>query len=228
MRKLRNLDRIKEQLIDLINNEYIYVKSSDFENPSSLADMQPAVLLYQTGYLTLAAPSNKLEYQLTYPNEEVKQALTIQLASQVFSNESEFRKLRRSPLDDMQTVDEIVDYFNSILNLVDYEYYPLTSESAVINSIMLFLKGQDKLKVAVNSHSSKGRCDLQVDSDARRLVFEFKFAIIDDDVSELLQKACTQLQDRRYGQSADAKGEILQIALVFSQEQRCITAFEKI
>ena len=65
MRKLRNLDRIKEQLIDLINNEYIYVKSSDFENPSSLADMQPAVLLYQTGYLTLAAPSNKLEYQLT-------------------------------------------------------------------------------------------------------------------------------------------------------------------
>ena len=92
----------------------------------------------------------------------------------------------------------------------------------------IFLKGQDKLKVAVNSHNSKGRCDLQVDSDARRLVFEFKFAKIDDDVSELLQKACTQLQDRRYGQSADAKGEILQIALVFSQEQRCITAFEKI
>ena len=39
-----------------------------------------------------------------------------------------------------------MNFFNSILNLVDYEYYPIDSEDAVVNCIYLFLKGEDKLK----------------------------------------------------------------------------------
>ncbi len=226
---VKSLNRIRQDIFKLLQNEeYIVVSQDDFENPTSYSSMKAPVLLFQAGYLTFAAPKGESNYKLKYPNHEVSQSISKHLVNQVFSNQSGFNKLLESKLDQFKSVDEIVNFFNSILNLVDYEYYPIDSEDAVVNCIYLFLKGEDKLKTSVNSHSSLGRCDLQIDSETRRLVLEFKFAKNEAEEAKLLEKAIAQIKEKKYGQTADAPTEIVSLALVFNQVKRQITKYKKV
>lgn len=60
------------------------------------------------------------------------------------------------------------------------------------------------------------------------MALEFKFANKESDEDSLLEQAKQQIIEKRYRQSADAKGEIMSIALVFSKEKRQITKFAQI
>ena len=225
---VKNINDIKYDAINLLEKKEIFVNEDDFDNPTSFEDMKAPVLLYQTGYLTFAEPKNEDGYFLKFPNREVRSSIQKLIYRQVFKDHEKSFEIKNSKLDVLLAPSDIVDYFNKILNLVDYEYYPITSEAAVVNCIYIFLKGEDKLNVIINNHSAKGRCDLQIDSKTRRLALEFKFANKESDEDSLLEQAKQQIIEKRYRQSADAKGEIMSIALVFSKEKRQITKFAQI
>ena len=73
---VQNINKIQENLIAIISQEKnIFVSEDDFEYPTSLVNMNAAVLLYQTGYLTLAEPKNEYGYFLKFPNKKIKDAI---------------------------------------------------------------------------------------------------------------------------------------------------------
>ena len=80
---------------------------------------------------------------------------------------------------------------------------------------------------SVNVHSSKGRADLIIDDDSRRIVCEIKFARENDNEEILLNKAYEQMKTREYGDTEPCPPIIIKLALVFNEKARKITLFKE-
>ena len=139
------------------------------------------------------------------------------------------KRSKSKVLDSFDSPSDIIDYFNSILNCIDFELFPITSEAAVVAYLQMFLSGQNYYKsIMVNHHSSLGKADLIVDSNNIRLVFEFKFDKDGKHSLELLQKAKEQLQDKRYGKTVDCPPNFKAIATVYDATTRKLTYYEEV
>lgn len=223
-----SFDKIIENKDEILSND-LAVRVGDFDNPSSFTDMDARVLLFQTGYLSFSKPKDDTYYYLKFPNFEVFSAFKTHLLAKAFKqSEQAYRMCMMQDIDCLENVSEIVDFLEQILNLVDFEQYPINSEAAVVNCIYLFLCALKGSKVSVNQHTSLGRADLVVDSDNRRLVFEFKFCKIGNDPKALLKKAQDQMIKKRYGKTANTPQNLQAIALVFSQESRSFVEFSEV
>ena len=79
-------------------------------------------------------------------------------------------------------------------------------------------------------HNFKGRSDLIINFDKRRVVLELKYSRDGTDVDTLLEDAIAQLEDKAYGTENLGERELLRIACVFngSFEVRQITAFKAV
>lgn len=66
---------------------------------------------------------------------------------------------------------------------------------------------------------------MEVETDHRHWVFEFKYAKTSDEIDGLLMQALDQVQSRRYGQTNNGK-ELIRVALVFDAEQRRFSAWK--
>ncbi len=62
-----------------------------------------------------------------------------------------------------------------MVNTVTYDAYPLNSESAGTELCKAYLLGA-KQNVFSEIHQAKGRADLMIETDKRRIVIEFKYA----------------------------------------------------
>ncbi|MGN0914760.1 MAG: PD-(D/E)XK nuclease domain-containing protein, partial [Succinivibrio sp.] len=196
----------------------IKVNQSDFLNPTSLTDIDQNVLMCQTGYLTLRSPTNHLsKILLGIPNNEIYKALTSLLALKVFNNEIDVTDEQGVNIFDNGSEDDIAALLNAIINSVPYDNYPINSESALQSLIMLYLIGAG-LEVKSETHSSKGRADLTVDTEKRRIVFEFKYAENDSDAKIKLNEAIEQIKSRDYGNTVPSKSELIRIAAVFNAD----------
>ena len=145
----------------------------------------------------------------------------------VFNDTNKRSVLKSCKIDTLTTSRDIVDYFNRILNAVDYEHYPLTQESAVTNSLFMFFNGYSLTYTNVNVHSSKGRADLIIDDSKRRIVCELKYAKESDNAEVLLKEACAQIAIREYGETEPQPQDILKLALVFSEKERKFTLYKE-
>ena len=117
------------------------------------------------------------------------------------------------------TVDDIIKLFNSALNTVSYDDYPIVSESSVQNMLKLYLLGAHQ-EVLSEVHEAKGRADLVVNTDNRRIVFEFKYANNDTEAKSKLSEAVEQIKSRDYGNILPKKHELLRIAAVFNADPK--------
>ena len=97
------------------------------------------------------------------------------LANNIFKGNTDITDDYGRSLLEVGTVDDIINLFNSALNSVSYDNYPIVSESSVQNMLKLYLLGAHQ-KVLSEVHEAKGRADLVVNTDNRRIVFEFKYA----------------------------------------------------
>ncbi|MGN0903422.1 MAG: PD-(D/E)XK nuclease domain-containing protein, partial [Succinivibrio sp.] len=108
------------------------------------------------------------------------------------------------------TADDIKELLDIICNSIPYDNYPITSESALQCCVLMYLKG-----VGVNAHaelhSAKGRADLTVETDKRRIIFEFKYAENETDAKTKLNEAVEQIKTRDYGNILPQK-ELIRIA----------------
>ena len=145
----------------------------------------------------------------------------------VFKDTDKRAALKARKIDTLTTSRDIVDYFNRILNAVDYEHYPLTQESAVTNSLFMFFNGYGLTHTNVNVHSSKGRADLIIEDSKRRIVCELKYAKESDNAESLLKEACLQIENREYGETEPKPQQILKLALVFSEKERKFTLYKE-
>ena len=69
-------------------------------------------------------------------------------------------------------------------------------------------------------HEAKGRADLIVDTDHRRIVFELKYAKNADESKTKLKEAVEQIKSRDYGNIIPVKSELIRIAAVFNSDPK--------
>ena len=200
----------------LDKDKFLKVSSDDFKNPTALTTINQNVLMCQTGYLTLRSDLNKTStVALGIPNGEIYKALNRLLANNIFKGNTDITDDYGRSLLEVGTVDDIINLFNSALNSVSYDNYPIVSESSVQNMLKLYLLGAHQ-KVLSEVHEAKGRADLVVNTDNRRIVFEFKYAKNETEAKSKLLDAVEQIKTRDYGNIVPRKDELLRIAAVFN------------
>ena len=207
---------------DYLNKENpITIPVNDFLNPTALTTINQNVLMCQTGYLTLrsALTSGDLTVDLGIPNGEIYKALNRLLAINFYKEGIYALAKGVRDLLDAGEIEDIIDRFNSVINSVSYDHFPINSEAAVQNYLYLFLIGAG-IETTTESHSSKGRADLIIETKNRRLVFELKYAEDETVAKTKLTDAVEQIKSRDYGNTEPKKAELLRIAAVFNADPK--------
>ena len=75
------------------------------------------------------------------------------------------------------------------------------------------------LNCSVEKYHAKGRCDLCIETDEDRFVFEFKISRDDSGADEKLNEALQQIEDKAYGKILPPKN-LYRFAVVFSKDQK--------
>ena len=209
----------------------VTIPVNDFLNPTSLTTINQNVLMCQTGYLTLrsALTSGDLTVDLGIPNGEIYKALNRLLAINFYKEGIYTLAKGVRDLLDAGEIEDIIDRFNSVINSVSYDHFPINSEAAVQNYLYLFLIGAG-IETTTESHSSKGRADLIIETKNRRLVLELKYAEDETVAKTKLSEAVEQIKSRDYGNTEPKKAELLRIAAVFNADPkvRAFTEYQKV
>ena len=217
---------------DYLNKENpITIPVNDFMNPTALTTINQNVLMCQTGYLTLrsALTSGDLTVDLGIPNGEIYKALNRLLAINFYKEGIYALAKGVRDLLGAGDIEDIIDRFNSVINSVSYDHFPINSEAAVQNYLYLFLIGAG-IETTTESHSSKGRADLIIETKNRRLVFELKYAQNETEAKTKLTDAVEQIKSRDYGNTEPKKENLIRIATVFNADPkvRAFTEYQKV
>ena len=207
---------------DYLNKENpITIPVNDFLNPTALTTINQNVLMCQTGYLTLrsALKSGDLTVDLGIPNGEIYKALNRLLAINFYKEGIYTLAKGVRDLLDAGEIEDIIDRFNSVINSVSYDHFSINCESVVQNYLYLFLIGAG-IETTTESHSSKGRADLIIETKNRRIVIELKYAQNETEAKTKLTDAVEQIKSRDYGNTEPKKAELLRIAAVFNADPK--------
>ena len=207
-------------------DEPISISIDELYAAREVKNLSDAVLLSQAGYLTIKSQLNFAEVELGYPNQEVRLSIARLYADEMLrsANRLEIGVSRLAKMLDTESAEVIVKHFNAVLNAIDYQRYPIRDEASCRSHMQVLLMGA-AMATDVEKHSALGRSDLEVRTDHRHWVFEFKFAKRGADAQKLLAAAIAQSSSRRYGTEQNGK-KLCRLALVFDQETRCFSAWE--
>ena len=203
----------------LDKDRFLKVSSDDFKNPTALTTINQNVLMCQTGYLTLRSNLKYSEMLLGIPNGEIYKALTSLLAAKFFEGKIKVFNEKGINIIEEGSVEDIVSLLNTIVNSVPYDNYPISSEAMVQSLIQAYLRGAG-FDVQTEVHEAKGRADLIVNTDNRRIVIEFKYAQNETEAKAKLSEAVAQIKTRDYGNIVPRKDELLRIAAVFNADPK--------
>ena len=212
----------------LDKNKSLKVTDDDFKNPTSLTTINQNVLMCQTGYLTLRSSLNDSNIiALGIPNGEIYKALNKLLAAKFFKGTIDVTNDANENILDVGSVEDIISLLNTMVNTVTYDAYPLNSESSVQNYVKAYLLGA-KQNVFSEIHQAKGRADLMIETNKRRIVIEFKYTKDETEAKAKLSEAIEQIKTRDYGNIVPRKDELLRIATVFNADPkvRAFTEFQ--
>ena len=214
----------------LDKNKSLKVTDDDFKNPTSLTTINQNVLMCQTGYLTLRSSLNDSNIiALGIPNGELYKALNKLLAAKFFKGTIDVTNDANENILDVGSVEDIISLLNTMVNTVTYDAYPLNSESSVQNYVKAYLLGA-KQNVFSEIHQAKGRADLMIETNKRRIVIEFKYAKNETEAKAKLSEAIEQIKTRDYGNIVPRKDELLRIAAVFNADPkvRAFTEYQQV
>ena len=213
----------------LDENSTVTVSTNSFLNPTSLLNIDQNVLMCQTGYLTLRSSlsSGESKIDLGIPNREIYKALLQLISLNFFCGDVSIRNDKRENILDCGNARDIIELFNKAINTIAYDKFSINSEHALESLIMLYLLGAG-VDVCAESHSSKGRSDLKIERENRRIVIEFKFAKNEKEAKNKLKEAVEQIRNRDYGNTLPLKSDLLRIAAVYNSDPtvRKISDFE--
>lgn len=228
------------QTLSEIVDGNLSVPLSAFVNPQSLQSMDRRVLLFQTGYLTLAeayrgpgdtfADVNRVK--LKFPNREAEVSFKHLLSDYLFSaskgGEDIFRTYQEWFLKALtaRNADALMQVFNVVINSVDCFHFPIKEESmlAAILGIFMLCCG---VEVNVGEHQARGIVDTRVRYDRTHLILEYKFVRRGEKPATRLQQAVQQICDRRYGETLKNVNS-WRVAAVYAEEERSIVLWQEI
>ncbi|MBQ9273356.1 MAG: AAA family ATPase [Succinivibrio sp.] len=199
-------------------------------------EIPPAVLLFQTGYLTIREVPDAdgvPMLRLMPPNLEVNSNLAALYLEEVRDKpidvdvinacQSAARFFAQEDLGKIRVI------FNHALNSFGYDAAVLFKYEAMCRDVIRLVLTLSALSAKAEVISAQGRCDLVVETPALRYVFEFKLARTKTEAAEAaaLEDAVSQLKDQRYGEILPVK-RLIKVAVVISTPKREIVKFETV
>ena len=237
LKDFSNLDQVKQYSFKLLQNlnsldNDIILGFEELNKSSNPMQMDPRVLMYQAGYLTIKE-SLLGGAKFGIPNLELQKYLYTNFFKDVLKpilpKDSSLQKLNGnsfcSALEKHQSKD-ILDYFSLIIKGIAYDTTIFTHENNLREFIYLALKwlGTDVQREVI---SGKGRADILIKTLRSYYVFELKLAKIDDEVDRKLCEAINQIKDKDYGNETFKKN-LYRYAVVISEKAHDIAKYEEL
>jgi hypothetical protein len=192
--------------------------------------LEAETLLFQTGYLTIqdmsTLPSGEPVYRLSYPNQEVRQALNDYfLADLVRSGATQERnKLDLYRILKAADLSALKELFSRFFASIPHDWYrknQLAGYEGYYASIVYCYFVALGLDVSAEEATNHGQIDLTVRLDERVYLIEFK--VTDGAVSG--NPALAQIKARDYGQKYQGQ-QVYWLGVVFDKLARNIVAFD--
>lgn len=206
--------------------EYDFDKVSSSEN--TLGNFDPAnmlsvPLLFQTGYLTIKGYNQTTRnYQLGYPNLEVKNSLLDNLLSayrEVYPDGSSQETGDLLEALNAGDVPGIIAALNAVIGSIAYDHWRADTES-IFHIITLLTFQKIGVDVRTEVHSSKGRCDILVKTERYIYAMELK-------LDRPAQEALDQVLRTDYLQPYQSdKRKKIALGISFSSNDREVAAYE--
>jgi len=155
-------------------------------------------LLFQSGYLTITdyKPKRNL-YILGFPNNEVRYAflycLIAKYTNGVSTRVSIFSLDSFTQLMEDGNIDEMMERLQALLSSIPYDSFK-ADERIVLREynlqmiIYLLFRLMAQYLVSAEVHSSRGRSDVEVETDDAVYIFEFKTKVTADEALEQIEK----------------------------------------
>ena len=193
-------------------------------------EMSIDALLFQTGYLTIAAEDDaggRIRYRLGYPNHEVRQSLNERLLMALLPEAAQ-QKADSAPLRDLLAANDFAGleaFLRSLFAGIPYQWHVnnnIQDYEGYYASVVYSCFASQGFDLVPEESSAAGRADMVVRLDGAVYVFEFK------SVAEAASgKTLEQIKEKGYAEKYRHLGQPLHlIGVEFSKAARNIAAFE--
>ncbi len=189
-------------------------------------------LLFQTGYLTIKNKRQtgaKIEYELTYPNLEVKSSLNDYLLFYLNKDARIKEDTQSKVYDAIESLDfELLkDTFLRLFASIPYEWYiknELDKYEGYYASIFYAIFASLGYDLEVEASTNRGRIDMVIKTDNEVIIFEFKVVEVEGEKNTALE----QIKSKKYYEKYLNSGkEIYLVGIEFSKVERNITRFDR-
>ncbi|WP_297608389.1 AAA family ATPase [uncultured Sutterella sp.] len=217
---LRNYFRTHQLFDPAKFDRPIYTTIASLRSSSHVATLDDTQILAHTGYLTIKDASPDGMIALGFPNEEVRQSLGMLLKTTFWPSDFERNELTSAFCSALVEKDpqKVLSVLNSIVHHLDYQNFTLTTESAVRQLLQIFCLGGG-LKTRIETHSPRGRSDLEISLRQLDVVFEVKHVRNAAEGEKALERALTQIQERDYGNNIPGR-DLVRFGIVFAEDAR--------
>ena len=180
-------------------------------------------LLFQSGYLTIAKPSDYDSLFLNYPNDEVREAFSEQFVKKVYldNNTNTTFNVAKTKLAIKSGETEIlIDQIKTIFASIPYHEYKNNQNEgfyhSIFHTVLMAVGATINSEIATN----KGRIDTIVKSDKHIYLFEFK-------LNQSATDALSQIKERGYDEQFKEwlkEGKTVHlVGISFSTDEKNIT-----
>lgn len=216
-------------LIEMIRNAQIDPLEFEFKNAdvmqlvaTDVANIDPVGLMFQTGYLTILNKRNTIsgiEYDLSYPNQEVRMAFSRELLENYTAKYPSFIGTFAFELRGLllkNDWDALFFKVNQILAGIPYEIFP--RQETYVHSLIHLMLVSTGLRTQSQVQTSLGRIDTVIETPDQFILLEFKIGGSSD-------TALQQIVDKEYAASFSSK-PVIGVGVVFDLESKSIASWE--
>ena len=204
--------------------------SADILSTFDVDDMPTEALMFQAGYLTIAATHHRFGeywYELRYPNQEVYQSLINSLLRR-WTQDGQPMLGNKRRLGELLIANDFVgmqSLFAAFFASIPHDWYrnnPIARYEGYYASVFYAYFASLGLDITLEDASNQGRLDMAVRFNGQIYLFEFKVVELTPEGRSL-----QQIKDRGYADKYRAEGlPIHLIGVEFSREQRSVVGFE--
>jgi len=233
-------------LVNILRDNKIDVKSLEgrevseaFFDKFTLANLDIYSLLFQTGYLTIKGIRKRKwqpAYQLSYPNEEVRQSF-VQNLLEAFTHQPisvvSNVLLKMEQALEKGKVDIFVDQLEILLADISFHLFPKSKQQATPKSMAQSFAAWEgyfqtiiylvcsflNLNIQAETSKHKGRYDLLAETEDYLYLMEFK-------LEDSAKNAIAQIKSKQYALSyKNSPKRILFVGIGFSKEERNVDSW---
>jgi hypothetical protein len=214
---------IKNKEEDAKRFDNLTVSRDAFEK-FDIENMEISSLLFQTGYLTIKKiyyiRDDKKRYQLSYPNQEVRDSF-LNVLFQEYTQKSTQRTSeivdRMAAAIAEDNIDLLIEQFKSLFASIPYNIF-IGEREAYYHTVIYFVLKLIGAEVRPEEESNIGRLDAVLETNNKIYIMEFKLGSG--------QEALEQIKEMKYAEKYRTKGkEIVLAGIGFDSEKRNIDTY---